>query len=104
MRRVRARQAHGGVEIVGSRSERAVEDRHDVAGVDHVEHVGDAVLATQGRDGLSTRRIQLSRDETRIAQPVDHGLGAQRVVVGHHPCLEEVAARRDEGGGRADSA
>ena len=48
--RMRLRQAHGRIEVVGPGIERAIEDRHVEPWIDDVEHVRDAVLAAQRRD------------------------------------------------------
>ena len=93
---MRVRQRHRHVEVVGAGREGALEDRHHEARVDRVEDVGDAVLATQGRDVLGPRRVDPRGDEPVVAgEPGDGPLRAAGVVVGHDHPLEEVAARGD---------
>ena len=94
--RVRPRQRHRHVQVVGAGGERSVEDRHHEPRVDRVEHVGDAVLAAQRRDGVGRGRVDLGRDEPRVVGvPLEGSLGPAYVVVGdHHASRRSRVGRR----------
>ena len=102
--RVRVRQGHRHVEVVGAGRERTVEDRHDEAWVDSVEDVGGAVLASDPGDVVGARRVDPGSDEARVGQLVDDLLGPGLVVVGDDVRLEELPTGRDLGRGRPDAA
>jgi hypothetical protein len=102
--RMRPGEAHGRVEVVGARGEGPIEDRHDVAGVDHIQDMGDLVLAAQVRYGVGARGVELSGHEPWIVQPGNDRLRATWVVVRHHPSVEEVPSRSDQRRRGSDSA
>jgi hypothetical protein len=100
---VRRRQAHRHVEVGRAGGQRTVEDRHDEARVDGVEHVGDAVRLDEPATA-SAREASTWAASTRVGDLVDERLRARRVVVGDDELLEEVAADGDADGGRADAS
>jgi hypothetical protein len=101
--RMRRRQAHRHVEVVGARRQGAPEDRHDEPGVDGVQHVRHGVLADQCLDRGLVGGVDLCGDETVVADR-RHGLVRPcHVVVGDHTRLEE-AAPADDGGERRPDA
>ncbi len=102
--RVRSRQAHGRIEIVGTRGEGAIEDRHVEAWVHDIEHMGDAVGTTRGLHRVLVACVECDARESCIAYPVRKLDGTCLVVVGTHPRLEEVSARGDEGRRGADTS
>ncbi len=100
--RVRARERHRHVQVVRPGLAGPGEDRHHEARVDRVHHVGDGVLAAQCGDRARVGGV----DASGGVPLVDRGgpLGAGQVVVGDDDRLEEVAAGRDRGEGRPDTA
>jgi hypothetical protein len=59
--RVGRRQAHRHVEVGRAGGQCTVEDRHDEARVDRVEHVGDAVRLDEPCHRIGTRGVDLGR-------------------------------------------
>ena len=100
--RVRARQRHRHVEVVGAGRERAVEDRHHEARVDRVEHVRDA-----GARGRASMTSSASDASTRAAtnRPADRSRrGSDHLVDGSRPSRGRSrrprSARRSRAGPR----
>ena len=93
---MRTRQAHRGVEIVGTGGECSVEDGHVETRVDDIEHMRDAVGAARlGNRGL-VRGIEGDAGESRIGDAIGETTSASLVVVRTDPGLEEVPTGGDE--------
>ena len=88
-------QTHRHIEIVSAAGQCAVEDRHHKAGVDGIDHVGDALLAHQLGNRFGRTCVDAGRAEAGIVDRVGRLLGPDRVVIGHHDVLEEIPPHRD---------
>ena len=95
---MRARQAHGRVEVVGAGGEGTVEDRHVEARVHDVEDMRDAVGPACFSHSSLVRGIECDTAESLIGDPIGEAARTGLVVVGADPCLKEVAACSDERG------
>ena len=88
-------QTHRHIEIVGAAGQCTVEDRHHKAGVDGIDHVGDALLAHKLGNRIGRTCVDAGRAEAGIVDRVGRLLGPDRVVIGHHDVLEEIPPHRD---------
>ena len=98
------RQRHRHVEVVGSGSKRALEDRHDEPRIDSVEDMSCTMLSRQGGDIVGGGCIDTGSDETSIAELVDDTLRTRKVVVRDYVPREEVAPGGDLRSCRAHSS
>jgi len=100
---VRVGQAHGGVEVVTTRIECPLEDRHDEPGIDEVHHMSDPVRLAHFHHGVLIAGIEGDGAKAWIVHPIDELARAGVVVVRDDPLLEEVATLGDEGCGSSHS-
>src|SRR5690606_2901108 len=97
------RQRHGHVEVVRTRVERAVENRHGEPRVDRVEHVRDVVRPTQLGDVRRRRGVDRGRGEPVVGHRGHRALGPVDGIVRGHERVEEPAPGGDGHDRRTDA-
>jgi len=101
---VRLGERHGHVQVGDARLEAGVEDRLVEDRVDRVQDRVRLRLADQAHHVVPAAGVDPVRREAAVVGRGHERLGPREVVVGERAVLEERAAARDRGEGRADAA